>query len=69
MIQVGSDKGPPKLLKRSIRHLIPIKVTRDDTEEEVEAPSRSDSSEMTVEVTTRSCRCAAIYGKALRKNW
>ena len=78
VIRVGSDKGPAKLLKRSIQHLIPIEVTRDDTAKEtevaptdnlVETPSRSDSSEMTPEVTTRSRRRAAIYGEALRRTW
>ena len=32
LIRVGSDKGPAKLLKRSIQHLIPIEVTNDTTE-------------------------------------
>ena len=68
MIRLGNDKGPAKLLKRSIQHLIPIEVTRDDTAEEtevtstdnlVETPHRSDSSEMTPEITTRSRRRAA----------
>ena len=36
MIRVGSDKCPAKLLKRSIQHLIPIEVTRDDTTEVTE---------------------------------
>ena len=30
VIKVCSDKGPPKLLKRSIQHLIPIEVDQDD---------------------------------------
>lgn len=30
VIKVGSDKGPPKLLKRSIQHLIPIEVDQED---------------------------------------
>ena len=63
VIRVGNDKGPAKLLKRSIQHMIPIEVTRDDTAEEtevtstdnlVETPRRSDSSEMTPKITTRS---------------
>ena len=70
VIRVGSDKGPAKLFKRSIQHLIPIEVTRDDTAEEtevtptdnlVETPSRSDSSEMTPEVTTRSRPCCYLW--------
>ena len=80
MIRVGNDKGSPKLLKRSIRHLIPIEVTGDDTKEEigvastdhddlVEAHSRSDSLEMTPEVITRPHCHAAIYGEALRRTW
>ena len=78
VIRVGNDKGSAKLLKRSIQHLIPIEVTRDDTAEEtevtstdnlVETPHRSDSSEMTPEITTRSRRRADICGEALRRTW
>ena len=33
VIRIGIDKGPVKLLKRSIQHLILIKAAQDDTVE------------------------------------
>ena len=43
VIRVGSDKGPTRLLKRRIQHLIPKEVTReDDTAEETEVTSTNN---------------------------
>ena len=36
VIKVSSDKGPAKLLKRSIQHLIPIKVSQEDDTTDLE---------------------------------
>ena len=82
VIKVGSDKGPAKLLKRSIQHLIPIEVDREDdnmnlemaidnpTDGLVENPSTlaSGDTEMTAD-SVRPHRRAAIDGEILRRVW
>ena len=56
LINVSNGNGPPKVMKRSIRHLIPIEVT--DTDEEVTNTDNTprDSPGLTIDgdVTTDS---------------
>ena len=48
MIRIGSDKGPTRLLKRSIRHLILIEVAEEeDTTEEIENITNDETIENT----------------------
>ena len=78
VIRIGSDKGPARLLKRSIHYLIPIEVAREDdqdtmentTNEMTEGNSSSELPEdMTSETSTQPCRCAAVHGEALQRTW
>ena len=81
VIRIGSDKGPTRLLKRSIQHLIPIEVAQeDDTTEETENTTNDEMIENTdgssespedriTETSTRLRRRAAVDGEALRRTW
>ena len=81
VIRIGSDKGPTRLLKRSIQHLIPIEVAQeDDTTEETENTTNDEMIENTdgssespehriTETSTRPRLRAAVDGEALRRTW
>ena len=80
LINVATDNGPPKILKRSIKQLIPIEVTS------TEGTGLEASSELLVSPTvddgkngnitnqssahlTQPCRAAAVLGEAIQRNW
>ena len=79
LINVSNENGPPKVLKRSIRYLIPIEVI--DTDEEVtntdntprDFPETTDfgvTTDSSVSVhPTRSWRQAAVTGEAICRTW
>ena len=77
LINVATDNGPPKILRRSIKQLIPIEVTSND--EGDEPTELSDNNVMNVDSSvntadqlthsTRPRRAAAILGEAARRNW
>jgi len=85
VIRVGSEQGPAKLLKRSVRHLIPIEASTESDDEtstpdqscmhegdqpEEEAPSQEYDHQVTPSsLSPRPRRQAAIYGEALRRRW
>ena len=85
VIRVGSEQGPAKLLKRSIRHLIPIEASTESDDEtstpdqscmhegdqpEEEAPSQEYDHQVTSSsLSPRPRRQAAIDGEALRRRW
>ena len=77
VIKVGSDKSPAKLLKRSIQHLIPIEVDREDDEETATGDISTDDcgedqSILITEDTTefiRPRRRAAVDGEVLHRVW
>jgi len=71
LINVFTGSSPPKVLKRSIRHLIPIEVP-DDNEESttVENSLESDCvSELSAKPITRLHRQAAVLGEVTRGTW
>ena len=80
LINVSNGNGPPKVLKRSIRHLIPIEVT--DTDEEVintvntprDSPGITTDGDVTTDSSvnvhpTRPRRRATVTGEAVRRTW
>jgi len=71
LINVSTGRGPTKVLKRSIRHLIPIEVP-DDNEESTTAENSLESdcvSELSAKPITRSRREAAVLGEKTRRTW
>ena len=80
LINVAVDNGPPKILKRSIKQLIPIEVTssegrESDTSSDLSEDHTGDVGDMSVDTadqsthTVRPRRTAAVLGEAARRNW
>ena len=83
LINVSNEGGPPRILKRSTRHLIPIEVSCDanlaDVPPRVETPDQAkdketvgepdDSSVPSQNNSSRPRRQAAILGERLRRTW
>ena len=75
LINVSNENGPPKILKRSIRHIIPIEVR--DTDDEItdtDSPETEDHDASTTDSPAnihppRPTRQAAILGEAVRRAW
>ena len=78
LINVATDNGPPKILRRSIKQLNPIEVA---SSEEKELYTLESSIGNTVEISesvntdyqlthsTRPWRTAAVLGEVIRRNW
>ena len=80
LINVAVDNGPPKILKRSIKQLIPIEVTssegrESDASSDLSEDHTGDVGDMSVDTadqsthTVRPRRTAAVLGEAARRNW
>ena len=80
LINVAVDNGPPKILKRSIKQLIPIEVTssegrESDASSDLSEDHTGDAGDMSVDTadqsthTVRPRRTAAVLGEAARRNW
>ena len=80
LINVAVDNGPPKILKRSIKQLIPIEVTsiegrESDASSDLSEDHTGDGGDMSVDTadqsthTVRPRRTAAVLGEAARRNW
>jgi len=74
LINVSCESGPPKILKRSISHLIPIEVdvcNNETTEVSVPDIESRDEAQGQVEPETsvRPRRNAAVLGEATRRAW
>ena len=81
VIRVANKQGPARLLKRSVRHLIPIEASTDDeasphdhSSNETDQPEPEAPQEVIHPVTPQSSslrprRQAAVEGEALRRSW
>ena len=79
MIRVANEQGPARLLKRSVRHLIPIEASTDDeASPHDQSSNETDQPEAPQEVihpvtpqssSLRPRRQAAVEGEALRRSW
>ena len=77
LINVATDNGPPKILRRSIKQLIPIEVASSEDKEKDTSESigntvdNGESVNMDDQPThsTRPRRAAAVLGEAIRRNW
>ena len=80
LINVAVDNGPPKILKRSIKQLIPIKVTNSegresDTLSDLSEDPTGNVGDESVNIADQSThpirprRTAVALGKAARRNW
>ena len=79
LINVATDNGPPKILKRSIKQLIPIEVTSSEgtgleaSSELLVSPTVDDgeNGNITKESAhpTRPRRAAAVLGEAIQRSW
>ena len=85
LVNVANENGPPKVLKRSIVHLVPIEVADPEAEEESttatdlleSSPTVLDATETEIEQvdvaastdSTRPRRQAAVLGEAVRRTW
>ena len=78
LINVATDNGPPKILRRSTQQLIPIEVTSSGEEEldkSISEPMESNTVDKAENVdttdhshVTRPRRAAAVLGEATRRN-
>ena len=74
LINVSCGSGPPKILKRSTRHLIPIEVDAGSNERSEISTSETESTDE-VELTqvpgpsVRPRRNATMLGEAIRRTW
>ena len=79
LINVAVDNGPPKILKRSIKQLIPIEVTssegrESDASSDLSEDPTGDVGDMSVDTADQSThpvrprRTAAVLGEAARRN-
>ena len=79
LINVATDNGPPKILRRSIQQLIPIEVTskgEEELDESISEPMKGHTVDQYKSVDTtdhshvmRPRRVAAVLGEATRRNW
>ena len=80
LINVAVDNGPPKILKRSIKQLIPIEVSssegrESDASSDLSEDPTGDIGDMSVDTADQSThpvrprRTAAVLGEAARRNW
>ena len=80
LINVAVDNGPPKILKRSIKQLIPIEVTSSEGREsdalsDLSEDHTGDVGDMSVDTADQSThivrprRTAAVLGEAARRSW
>ena len=75
LINVATDNGPPKVLKRSIAHLVPIEVNigEENTVEAVDPNEAGNSDGVTIVEqlisSTRPCQAAAVVGELIRLTW
>ena len=79
LINVATDNGPPKILRRSIKQLIPIEVTssgEEELDESISEPIEGNTVDKgeSVDTTdhfhvTQPCRATTVLGEATRRNW
>lgn len=78
LINIATKNGPPKILRRSIKQLIPIEVTSDEdselntTDSLVEDIADTSEGATTVDQSVHSCRshrAAAVLGEVTRRTW
>ena len=80
LINVAVDNGLPKILRRSIKQLIPIEVTssegrESDASSDLSEDPTGDVGDKSVDIADQSThpiwprRTAAVLGEAARRNW